>query len=182
MTIFIITGFLIIILSKKLFAISDVVEPTINFNLLRFKNELALSESSNDYHAIAHSKTGNPIAFGKYQFTVDTIKDVAEKLNIKSPQITEFLNNHVLQETFADKHILDLKNEIKNKFSGYLGIPVISKKTKLKTNINIYGLIAGAWLGGIGGLNKFLRYGQDASDGNTFISDYVAKFSKIFNV
>ena len=137
------------------------------FNYQVFSSFLATSESSNDYQAY------NSIAYGKYQFTIQTINQIAMELNIVAPDSSTFMNSPSLQEAFYVKYVSDiLKQIISLDLTQYIG-QTINGQT-----ITIYGLVAGAWLGGVGGLNNFLVNNVNNSDYlGTSIGDYIIKFS-----
>jgi hypothetical protein len=150
-----------------------------NFDFSGFANALGLSESTNDY-----SNASNGIAYGRYQFIPSTINQVASELNIPTPSLTDFLNNPNLQDQFYNQYVNDIISELNNNgLTSYIGQTITGKNNSQTANINLYGLVAGAWLGGVGGVNNLLRNGYDANDnpGNpskgTYVSDYIAKFS-----
>ena len=144
------------------------------FNYQLFSKYLANRESSNNYQA------QNLIANGKYQFTVPTINQIASELNIVAPDVNTFLNSPSLQEAFFVKYVSDiLKQIIDLNLLQYLGQQMNGQV------IDIYGLVAGAWLGGVGGLKNELVNNSETPDYlGTNISDYIALFSsyKISNV
>lgn len=147
------------------------------FDLETFRFELGRSESSNNYKIV--NGVG---ALGRYQFMPSTISDIAINiLKIPIPNEGQFLNNPQLQDRFFDANVNRIKSFMQENLSGFLGKKITGKKNGIVTTINIYGLIAGAWLGGMGGVQNLLRSGLDKSDGQTYISDYIAKFSLRFN-
>lgn len=147
-----------------------------NFNFNSFANQLGLSESTNNYS----TNTGNG-AFGKYQFTASTIDTVSNELQIDTT-IDNFLATPNLQDSFYYQYVNDILNFIASKkLDTFLGKPIQGKKNNINTTINIYGLVAGGWLAGMGGLENYLLNNDDRFDGATYTSDYIAKFSKIFN-
>jgi len=154
-----------------------------NFDFQSFSDALGGSEGSNSYNAY-NPRTG---ALGKYQFISITLNQVASELNIPVPSDSEFLNNPNMQESFYIQYAHDILNYI-NSFGLYkfLGESVTGKNNNITSNINIYGLVAGSWLGGVGGVVNLLELGIDANDNpvnpsqGTYISDYVSKFSQIF--
>ena len=82
-----------------------------------------------------------------------------------------FLNNPNFQDRVFKKHCINLISQIERKFSQYLGTQVGGIK------ITLSGLVAGAHLGGIGGVDVFLRGISDCSDAlGTRISNYIEKF------
>jgi len=142
-----------------------------------FKDKLDDVESNNNYNA------DNGIAFGRYQFIASTIDFVASQLlRIPVPSISDFKNNPALQDEFfyAYAKYLDKRLSL-NGSKNHLGEVVTGKTNNITAKINEYGLLAGAWLGGDGGVYDLLMRNIDHDDGNKFISDYVAYFSSIFS-
>lgn len=149
--------------------------PDVNFDFDKFSNQLGFSESSGNYSTV------NSIgALGKYQFMPSTMMQLAKQLNINISK-QDFLNNPNLQEKFYKEYVYNILYDIYYNYhlDYYLGTYIKGKKNKISANINIYGLVAGAWLGGTLGLKKLLVDKYDAYDGATYVSDYVAKFSKL---
>lgn len=157
----------------------------IDLNYDTIKNLIASSESDQDYSAVypKGSRPEDATALGRYQFTRNRINYLSNLYNLTNPTNTEFLNSAKLQDNFFYYHIKDILNYItSNGLEKYLNQSVTGKNNDITIPINIYGLIAGAHLGGSGGLRLFLTtngsYDPEDSLG-TSISDYVAKFSKI---
>jgi len=150
-----------------------------NFDYDFFSNELANSESSNNYLAINSEYN----AFGKYQFSENTFNDMLEKLGMVPVSINEFLNNKSLQETAFREYVKEILDFISNNNLGkFLEYFITGKTNKIYTQINQYGLVAGAWLAGRQGLKSYLDDNKDAHDSNgTYVSDYISKFSENFN-
>jgi hypothetical protein len=145
-----------------------------------FADALGYSESSNDYY------NDNGQYWGKYQFGNDRRYDIALLLGIPNPTREEFTPD--LQETFFITHINDIENFIyQKKLDNYFGYLVTGKKNGITAKINLYGLVAGAHLGGKEGMRKAVQSGfaYDPNDNpknpskGTYISDYVSKFSDI---
>jgi len=138
-----------------------------------FKESLGYSESRNRYYI------DNGQYWGKYQFGNARRKDIALLLRIPTPTRNEFTPD--LQELFFITHVNELENKIyQNNLDVYIGNVVKGKGNRIEALINMYGLIAGAHLGGFEGMKEFLLsdYRHDPKDSNnTHISDYVAKFS-----
>lgn len=149
----------------------------LDFNLNTFTPQLVGSESSDSY-----DPAYNGVAYGRYQFTVETMQRMAKELNISMPTISQFIDNHELQDKFYKQYVNDILFFIsKNNLNDFIGQYITGKSNKITTKINVYGLVAGAWLGGEGGLQKYLINGYDAKDKfGTYISDYISKFS-LFN-
>jgi hypothetical protein len=146
------------------------------FDFEKFGYYLGISESGGNYQA------SNGIAYGKYQFTPATIQRISNDLNMDTPSINDFLSNPNMQDLFFKTYVQEILDYInKNNLNSFVGQPITGKKNNINTTINIYGLVAGAWLSGEGGLYNFLVHGSDKNDGYTYISDYIAKFSQIFN-
>lgn len=150
-----------------------------NFDINAYEQAIKDSESyGGDYSA------SNGIAFGAYQFTQSTLNYLQQKYNL--PTLTTFDNSTAnLQDTYFQYFVNDILNFINtNNLEQYIGTLVIgANKYPYQVPINIYGLVAGAHLGGETGLQNFLLYNIDHDDSpnhngtGTFISDYIAKFS-----
>lgn len=143
-----------------------------------FKNLLVKNESRGSY------RSNNGIAFGLYQFTKKRIRTVATYLNEAIPSIEWFLNDRNMQDRYFLAHIeLILAYIEKNDLTKYVGKVVTGKnKYKKSAEVNLYGIVAGAHLGGEAGVKYYLRDNVDRKDSlGTYISDYVAKFSDLMN-
>jgi hypothetical protein len=180
-----ISAIILFLLFKKdeIFSMSKnaVSSKGLDFNLDVFTTQLVGSESSDNYNPAY-----NGVAYGRYQFTIPTIKRIADELHIKVPTVSEFLDNQNLQDIFFKEYVNDILYFISKKnLNDFIGQKITGKNTykDITTNINIYGLIAGAWLGGEMGLYNFLVNNKDVADKfNTYISDYVTKFSYFNNL
>ena len=144
-----------------------------NFDINAYEQAIKDSESGGSYSA------NNGIAFGAYQFTNSTLNYLQQKYNL--PVLTIFDNSTAaLQDKYFEAFVSDILDFInKSNLELYVGLPVIgANKYPYQVPINIYGLVAGAHIGGETGLQNYLLYGSDHSDSNgTYISDYIAKFS-----
>ncbi len=144
-----------------------------NFDINAYEQAIKDSESGGSYSA------NNGIAYGAYQFTQSTLNYLQQKYNL--PALTIFDNSTAnLQDQYFNAFVTDILDFINNNnLESYIGLPVIgANKYPYQVSINIYGLVAGAHIGGETGLLNYLQYNQDHSDSNgTFISDYIAKFS-----
>lgn len=149
-----------------------------NFDLASYTKAIQDSESGGDYSA------NNGIAFGAYQFTQPTLDYLQQKYSL--PILNQFDNStQSLQDKYFSYFVSDILNYIQtNGLETYIGQPVLgANKYPYSVPINIYGLVAGAHLGGESGLNNFLLYGNDPSDSyGTHISDYIAKFSDTIGI
>lgn len=162
------------LLSKNDNNMNNNENKTTEFNWNGFSFQLGLSESSNNYKAV------NSIgALGKYQFMPTTIRDISNRYNLSVPSKEEFLNSPDLQEKYFKIYVNELKSYMEKNLSSYLGKNIIGKSNNISTKINMYGLIGGGWLGGAGGVYNYLVHNIDRSDGRTYISDYIAKFSNL---
>lgn len=82
-----------------------------------------------------------------------------------------FLNNPDFQDRVFKEHVADLIKRIKAGFSNYIG------KQIDEIEITLSGLVAGAHLGGMGGMGYFLRGLYDSHDiFGTKVSDYIKEF------
>jgi len=156
------------------------VDDLTNFPL--FKTTLGYSEGGGNYKALypSGSTPDTAKALGKYQFIPARITDVANFLNVPVPDPAEFINNKDEQEAFFIGHVNLILRDLDNDgLLDYVGTDVTGANKYPKTvPANIYGLIGGAHLGGVGGVQKFINNGTDAQDSlGTHISDYIAKFS-----
>ena len=146
-----------------------------NFDLNSYSEAIQSSESQGGGGYAAN----NGIAFGAYQFTRSTLDYLQQKYNL--PSLNTFDNTTAaLQDEYFQYFVNDILNFIQtNNLNQYIGSTVTGANAyPYQVQINIYGLVAGAHLGGETGLMNFLLYGIDSSDSNgTHISDYVAKFS-----
>lgn len=98
-------------------------------------------------------------AAGYFQFIDSTRNGIMKKIG-KSTNKQTFLNNPELQILAA----IELAKEFENSFSSdYL-------KLASQKGHSINGLISGAWLGGVGGVKRYLKTGRDSSDGGTTVS------------
>jgi hypothetical protein len=127
-------------------------------------------------------KTSSP-QLGLYQFTPARLKEIAIKNNLSIPDPNEFLNNPNEQDQFYQLHIQMVLQDIENNnLNSFIGSEIEgANKYPYKTNIQLWGLVAGEHLGGLTGLKNFLIDGTDPHDNNgTYISDYIAKFSDFY--
>jgi len=146
-----------------------------NFNVDTYKKLLGYKESGGNYNI----DTGNG-AYGKYQFLYATIVSIAKKLNEPIPTVQQFLNSPAMQERYLKALIEDSLLYIQNNnLTRYEGMIKEGQGNKIKTEINLYGLVAGIHLGGAYNLKNYLEKGIDKADSlGTYISDYVPFFQK----
>ena len=98
-------------------------------------------------------------AAGYFQFIDTTRVNIMKKIG-KSTNKQTFLDNPELQILAA----VELAKEFENSFGDeYL-------KLASQKGHTINGLISGAWLGGVGGVKRYLKSGKDSSDGGTTVS------------
>jgi len=151
--------------------------------------ELAMSESSNNYFAISKPKKGfdlhsgmggkntanQKIAIGRLQFIESRLKEYTKQTGKST---TGFLSNPTLQTEVEQWHIRDLEDFIKvNNLEKYYG------QTMKGFVVDKDSIIAMAHLGGRTGTKNFLKSkGEGKTDKqdeyNTNLSDYGKKFSK----
>jgi len=146
------------------------------FELNIFKDSLGISESGGNYN--------NDLGqyWGKYQFGDARRTDIEQMLGIDHHLMrAEFIPD--MQETFFTAHVQDLENKIYQAgLDKYFGTGIQGKSNGIVAQINKYGEIAGAHLGGWTGLQKYFSSNgsYDPADSlGTHISDYIAKFSDI---
>ena len=154
-----------------------------------FKEDLAMSESSNRSDVVTEYKGKEYM--GMYQYgdarlkdyivgtTKFTLKDLNTEPYILQDFKTKFDDNEKLQQKVMDWSINDNNSYIDSRnLDEYIGQELNGVK------ITREGLQAGAHLGGKAGLRDFLESGMeiqgenDGFDGNTYVSDYIQKFSK----
>jgi hypothetical protein len=150
-------------------------------NISKYAKALGKKESNNNYKA-----TNSIGALGYYQFMPATLNSLQSLYHI-DPWINAdyFLSNPSLQELYFDKHILDSQSSIRNYgLSKYYGTTVKGTGNAYKmivAPLNEYGVLAAMHLGGPGNVKKYLENGIDRNDGATWLSDYAAYFSKLFD-
>lgn len=144
-----------------------------NYN--QFIYDLGARESGNKYDI------ENAFGFlGRWQFGKMRLYDAGYSLDNYSPKgmpkkrlISKryFLDNTLgVQDQIMGWHVYNLADSISKKYSDYFGKEICG------VVVTLSGLVAGAHLKGIGGVNKFLK-GQDNSDAlGTKISEYIKKF------
>lgn len=140
-------------------------------------------ESGNNYTIV--NKFGY---LGAYQFGMARLCDLGYTERIpgttgfankcfrwKPPYTQEkFLGDSDVQDQIFREHVLDLARTIKKKFRDYL----IGNICVSGIVITLSGCVAGAHLGGVGGLRKFLTSGISPEDGfGTPVEYYVEKFA-----
>lgn len=142
-----------------------------------FARAIRKKESGDNYWAV------NSLGYlGAYQFGMARLCDLGITKRIKKGWGNSsfafkdgygrdtFLSNQKLQDELFEKHVNDLKKKMK-KFEKHIG------KTRYGIPITMSGLVAGAHLGGIGGVLSFLS-GEDIPDAyGTKVGDYISKFS-----
>ncbi len=156
-----------------------------NFDYLAFRAALGDRESGSGtgYGNKINYQAINPVsgAMGAFQFMPGTLAQVCRELNINYPSQAEFLNNESLQNECFTQYVDDNLRYIRNyNLLPFIGNTIIGQNNGIISNINIYGLVAGCWLGGIGNVNNYFQTGFDAYDGETYVTDYIALFSDIF--
>lgn len=157
-----------------------------------FKNDLGERESSNNYQC------ENDFGYlGRYQFGKPRLWDLGYSIDGWHPLLRgrkkniskeDFLNNPQLQDEIFYNHVKDLVIRIRKNYLKYYGgwyIPeaeevILWNQMILPSEDSILltesGMVAGAHLKGMGGLNKFLK-GKDNADAlGTKISEYVKRF------
>jgi hypothetical protein len=157
------------------------VDDLTNFN--EFKLTLGYSEGGGNYKAVypKGATADSAKALGKYQFIPARIIAVSNYLNVDIPSNSDFLNDSNLQDVYFIGHCNLMLNEIENNgFMDDIGKTVTgANKYPVTVPVNIYGLMGGLHLGGVGGVrNYFKTPSYDAPDSlGTHVSDYLAKFS-----
>lgn len=150
---------------------------TIDFT--KYSELLAKTESSNNPKAV-NNKTG---ALGLFQFLPKTLNSLQALYNLSSwNNANYFLSDPDLQKKYLKALVTDTLSFIKNNsLEKYLNTLVIGSKKYpgLKANLNLYGMLAIAHLGGVNNLKQFLQSGgvYNPNDGATSLSDYGALYS-----
>ncbi len=98
-------------------------------------------------------------AAGYFQFMENTRKSIMKKLG-KPTDLQYFISNPEIQILAA----IQLAKDFENSFSKE------DLQLAQQNGHTLNGLISGAWLGGVGGVRRYLRNGKDASDGGTTVS------------
>lgn len=154
-----------------------------NFNFKAFSEALAGNESS--IYNTSYQMTNSIGALGKYQFMPNTIIWLANKYNLPVKLGNDFLNDPNYQETLFNYYVKDILTYIENNnLNSYFGDQIEGTwdNKNIISNIDVYGLVGGAWIGGERGLNKYLTsnglYNPSDSNG-TQIADYIAYFSSL---
>jgi hypothetical protein len=138
----------------------------------RYISTIAHHESRDSYLAI-NKYTG---ALGRYQFMPSTLSSYLKKKRLTVDRaVTEkvFLQDTTLQDAmmieFMRRHILSLE---RSGLIDYVGT------THRGIDITVEGLLAGAHLGGLGGLKSFMRGDDNRKDiHNTSVGDYIGIFN-----
>lgn len=135
-------------------------------NLKKFLTETARAESNFDFNI--QNKAGAP-AYGAFQFMDFNIKPLGVS-------VEQFRNNPKLQIEAA----ANLANQFKSQFTEE------DKRLAKEKGYNENALLAGAWLGGVGGVRKVLRGQGNPSDKHwskegkgTTVKDRMDKFNKM---
>jgi hypothetical protein len=138
-----------------------------------FAHDLGQRESCGEYTIV------NSLGYmGKYQFGMMRLCDFGYTEKIGNQYQWKggyskawFLSSPDVQELIFRQHCVDLKKQVMNRLSGYLDQEVQG------IYITLSGLIAGAHLAGIGGVNRFLNGGSFQDGYGTYVEEYIQKFS-----
>ena len=83
-----------------------------------------------------------------------------------------FLEDPSLQDTIFRQHVVDLATRIQRYYARFIATQVAG------ITITLSGLVAGAHLGGMGGVKVFLETGDNRSDAfGTSVADYIKRFA-----
>ena len=127
------------------------------------------SNGPEDWGAVGPVTRSGERAIGRLQFMPDRLQEAQRALGLQfTPE--QFKASPELQQQVEQWHFGDLDKQIKQRgLDRYIG------QTRGGQKITLDGLRAGAHLGGIGGLTKFLETdgGTNYNDRRTAISDYV---------
>jgi len=142
------------------------------FGYKDFAKQMRIRESGDRYNI------ENSLGYlGAYQFSMARLCDLGltrKKGNkyvwVEGCSKERFLDDELLQDNCFERHVRDLTIKIEIYFKEYLN------KTVNDVYITRAGLVAGAHLGGIGGVEAFLR-GENRRDAyNTSVKDYIISF------
>ncbi len=141
-----------------------------------FKETIGYSESGGNYYNDRNQY------WGKYQFGEARRRDIEAILGYDH-HLTRVEFMPQVQEQFFTAHVQDLESKIYSAgLDSNIGNQITGIANNITATINIYGLVAGAHLGGFTGLKRYFESGgyYDPADAvGTHISDYIAKFSSI---
>lgn len=143
---------------------NNLTEKEIKFGYQSYVNAIGWRESGKRKYK-AYNKYGYK---GKYQFGNAALKDIGIKVKWK-----EFRNDTTLQEYAMREYLLLNRGRLSRYINKYEG------KFVRGIRITECGILAGAHLGGAGGVKRFLYSNgrRDRKDANgTKISDYVRDF------
>jgi hypothetical protein len=140
-----------------------------------FANALGQRESGNRYDI--KNSWGY---LGRWQFGKPRLYDLGYSIDGWHPpnqqrklSVTEeeFLKNKHMQNEVFNRHVKDLSTRLHNLFWAEIGMD------KYGVFITLSGLVAGAHIGGFGGVREFMRNGSNPSDQlGTSIKDYIDLF------
>jgi hypothetical protein len=166
-----------------------------------FADAVGKRESGGDYEI-----TNNYGYLGKYQFGMARLMGLTNRVERIDPNSIGddnklfrwktgynkemFLSDHNFQDETFKKHVQEYMHWVKNNYQDLLEkeidlqLPYYSdalKKNISKIKITISGLIGGAHLKGMGGVDNFVRKGIDGMDANgTHISEYIYLFADYY--
>ncbi len=148
-----------------------------NFNYNSFADSLGASEG------VSYTRNTGNGAYGKYQFIQSTIQRVANYLSEPVPSIAQFISDTSMQDRFYEAYVDMIYNVLVNEnILIHVGQPITGQSNGETATINIYGLIAGGWLGGEHAPGNLFNGNYDPPDSNgTHVSDYIEKFSNLFD-
>jgi len=145
----------------------------------KFKKAMRVSESGDNYRSV------NSLGYlGAYQFGMARLCDFGLTKRIsgttnfgndcfeweKGYSKEQFLNNPLFQDMIFKKHVIDLARRIKENYS------VLFDKIVHGVPVSLSGLVAGAHLGGMGGIKKFIEGGDSSDIYGTSVAVYIRKF------
>ena len=170
--------FSILKILQSLINVLKAQRPQKGFN--KFAEALAKRESGNNYKIV------NTLGYlGAYQFGMARLCDLG--YTERKPGMSGFsnmafqwkagyskeyfLNNPDFQDKVFKQHCDNLILRINSQFSEYIN------QTRNGLKITLSGLVAGAHLGGVGGVKNFLTNYYDNSDAfGTKVSDYIREY------
>lgn len=133
----------------------------------KYENILtAIAKHESGFNSSVQNKGGYP-AFGYFQFIEDgNINNISRYTGLS---IEQFRNNPSAQIKAA----VQMAKNIEKQFNKE---DIELAKSK---GYNMNAMIQGAWLGGVGGVKKYLKTGYNPSDGHSRISDAMDRGNKI---
>jgi DNA polymerase I-like protein with 3'-5' exonuclease and polymerase domains len=184
---------IMILLSSKLFAPNDVRSTSKNWKIeykqiIKEQTNVLLIEikSIETWHDSLNYKKGNPYkkvnsigAMGGWQHMPGTLR----WLGYRDSTFKRFLNSKELQKKYAIKLLISNLHQLTVRSKKYNLTPIDYIGMRIDTiEVTLSGLLGASWIAGVGGVQRLLARGHNASDGNMTTKDYLYKFRNIMNI